>query len=50
MRRAFVIGAGAAGLVSLRHLASRPDDFEAVAYEQMSTLVFSENQESGMFY
>ena len=46
MRRVCVIGAGAAGLVSLRHLASRPGDFEAVAFEKMSvvggTWVYSE--------
>ena len=36
MRRVCVIGAGPAGLISLRHLVSRPDDFEVVAFEQMS--------------
>ena len=32
--RVAVIGAGAAGLVALRHLTAKPDIFQATAYEQ----------------
>ena len=33
-----VIGAGAAGLVALRHLSARPEVFEAVAFEQTANI------------
>ena len=36
--RVAVIGAGAGGVVSLRHLLARPETFEAVAYEQCDAI------------
>jgi len=37
-RKVAVIGCGAAGLVALRHLSTRLDVFELVAFEQTSTI------------
>lgn len=45
--RVAVIGAGAAGLCALRHLKSRPEEFDAVAFERSSVIggvwVYSES-------
>jgi len=38
VKRVAVIGAGAAGLVALRHMKSRLDEFDPVAYEQMPVI------------
>ena len=38
MKRVAVIGAGAAGLVALRHLVAKPDKYEAVCFEQSSNI------------
>ena len=36
--RVCVIGAGAAGLVALRHLTAQPNKFTAMAFEQTNSL------------
>ena len=50
--RVCVIGAGAGGLVALRHLIHRAPQFEAIAYEQSpqlgGTWVYSEKTEEDL--